>query len=482
MSNDARGSQVAQGWDGPLERYRQHAAEKVTPATLRARMGRLRRLALDLGGTPDDVTPERFDSWAAQLPCAVSTAGEYVQAARAFYRWAIRAGAASDSPVASPAPGVRYRMDDRWADAVTTFERAQDAAGMAPGTIRRRLQHLRRFGVSIGIAPWHVHDDDYGAWIARQRVTDTQRAALRDSLRAFYRWAHDSGRIAADPTAEPNRRARKLGTPAAWEAELSAWRRWMIGSGTAPASVRTRMDQLENFARAHRSAGPFDMTTDDVFDYLSGKQWARETRRGFRVAVRAFYRWAVDTGRTAENPAELMPRVKSGDPSRIPATDAEYRAALAAARDDRWRLALRLSCELGLRRTEVAQIHASDMRPDDSGRAWLTVHGKGGRVRRLPVPPNLAAAIARAGDGHLFPAREGGHTTPAHVGKQVSALLPPGVTMHALRHAFATRAYNVNRDVFTVQRLLGHASAATTQRYVQVSDDSMRALVEAVAL
>ncbi|WP_292702628.1 tyrosine-type recombinase/integrase, partial [Microbacterium sp. 69-10] len=63
----------------------------------------------------------------------------------------------------------------------------------------------------------------------------------------------------------------------------------------------------------------------------------------------------------------------------------------------------------------------------------------------------------------------------------VSRLLPPGVTMHALRHAFATRTYNVNRDVFAVQQLLGHSSAATTQRYVQVSDDSLRALVEAGA-
>jgi len=53
--------------------------------------------------------------------------------------------------------------------------------------------------------------------------------------------------------------------------------------------------------------------------------------------------------------------------------------------------------------------------------------------------------------------------------------------MHALRHAFATRTYNVNRDVFAVQQLLGHSSAATTQRYVQVSDDSLRALVEAGA-
>lgn len=69
--------------------------------------------------------------------------------------------------------------------------------------------------------------------------------------------------------------------------------------------------------------------------------------------------------------------------------------------------------------------------------------------------------------------------TSEKAGEQAPA--PSGVTMHALRHVFATRTYNVNRDVLAVQRLLGHASAANTQRYVQVSDESMRALVEAVA-
>lgn len=67
------------------------------------------------------------------------------------------------------------------------------------------------------------------------------------------------------------------------------------------------------------------------------------------------------------------------------------------------------------------------------------------------------------------------------MGKVVSTLLPSGVTIRALRHRFATQAYSIDRDVFTVQQLLGHACPATTQRYVQVSDSSMRRLVDAVA-
>lgn len=51
------------------------------------------------------------------------------------------------------------------------------------------------------------------------------------------------------------------------------------------------------------------------------------------------------------------------------------------------------------------------------------------------------------------------------------------MTAHALRRAFATRLSNVNSDVFSVQQLLGHASAATTQRYVHVAGERLRTLI-----
>src|SRR5690606_1693014 len=111
----------------------------------------------------------------------------------------------------------------------------------------------------------------------------------------------------------------------------------------------------------------------------------------------------------------------------------------------------------------------------------LVVHGKGNKQRTLPLSNDLATALGARGEGYLFPGNLDGHLSADYIGKIISRLLPVGVTMHALRHRFATSAYNVDRDVFTVQQLLGHASPATTQRYVQVSDTNMRRLVEAVS-
>jgi integrase len=176
-----------------------------------------------------------------------------------------------------------------------------------------------------------------------------------------------------------------------------------------------------------------------------------------------------------------------GEPVARPAGDDEYALSLLRA-DERWALALRLAAELGLRREEVCRIHSVDVAARADG-TWLTVHGKGSKTRVLPVPSDLALTLRTRPDGYIFPGKiiekqrhkNAGHLSARYLGKRIGELLPDGVTMHALRHRFATRVYHHNRDVFTLQKLLGHASAATTQRYVQVSDMHMRALVEAVS-
>lgn len=73
----------------------------------------------------------------------------------------------------------------------------------------------------------------------------------------------------------------------------------------------------------------------------------------------------------------------------------------------------------------------------------------------------------------------GTHTTADRVGRILSRLLGPGATGHGLRHRFASKAYQGTRDLLAVQQLLGHSSPATTQRYVAVPLDNLRAAVRA---
>jgi integrase/recombinase XerC len=112
------------------------------------------------------------------------------------------------------------------------------------------------------------------------------------------------------------------------------------------------------------------------------------------------------------------------------------------------------------------------------------------RKRIVPISDSLAGLLRQGAAGHtpgmpiegwLFPTGRGGHLTIHHVGSLVGRVLPPGFTMHALRHRFASRAYRGTRNLRAVQVLLGHQSIATTERYCAVDDFEIRAAMESAS-
>jgi integrase/recombinase XerC len=120
-------------------------------------------------------------------------------------------------------------------------------------------------------------------------------------------------------------------------------------------------------------------------------------------------------------------------------------------------------------------MHSGDVIEDLVG--WsLLVHGKGGKRRIVPCVPGLAMEIAAAA-GYAFPGAIDGHLSPRRVGELVNDRLAGAWTIHSLRHRAGTRWYAIDRDVFTVQELLGHASPATTRRYVEVPREALRRTV-----
>lgn len=237
---------------------------------------------------------------------------------------------------------------------------------------------------------------------------------------------------------------------------------------------------MRRVARAFPLVDPFTVTFRDLVGWLAScDTWNAETRRSARSALRSFYRWAFEAGHVPVDPTVKLPAPPSKAPMPRPASETAVKFAVLAA-TPRERLMVRLAAELGMRRAEVAQVHSRDLLEHDEG--WsLIVHGKGARTRVLPLHDELAGELRSLTPGWAFPGQVGGHIGAETVGKLVQALLPPGVTMHALRHRFATRAYELTRDVFVVQQLLGHARPETTRRYVEVADDRLRAAVVGLA-
>lgn len=263
-----------------------------------------------------------------------------------------------------------------------------------------------------------------------------------------------------------------------WPTAITEYLEYLRAGGYPETTIYTRRQHLEHAAKRINTS-PYNVTGDDLISYFSQQTWKTETRRGRRASFRHFYDHAIQRGHTFTNPAEAIPSIKPAPATPRPAPDSVFLEALMKA-GDRERLMIRLAGELGLRRAEVAIGHSRDITQTSLGYS-LTVHGKGNKTRVLPLPDGLAATLLALPEGYFFPGDDNGHLSPRYVGKLIARLMPDGWTMHTLRHRCATRAWNLDRDLLTVQALMGHASPATTQRYIAQSDDVLRAMVNRLA-
>lgn len=144
----------------------------------------------------------------------------------------------------------------------------------------------------------------------------------------------------------------------------------------------------------------------------------------------------------------------------------------------------------GLRVGELASVRLADVVAEEG---LIQVRGKGNRERRVYLPGRQAVAILRrflkargklAEAGPLLLAGAGGTVvTPQGIRRRLGSLaaragIERRVTPHMLRHTAATQLVESGVDIRFVQKLLGHASIATTQIYTQVSDSSLRNTLE----
>jgi integrase/recombinase XerD len=150
----------------------------------------------------------------------------------------------------------------------------------------------------------------------------------------------------------------------------------------------------------------------------------------------------------------------------------------------------------GLRISELVNL---PFRSASTAEGVLSVRGKGGRERLVPVSSRARAAMAAFAAAVKAQAQEAGRPLPrylfagrtgdAPMTRQAAALDlkalalkagvdPARVHPHVLRHAFATRLVDAGADLRAVQQLLGHADISTTQIYTHVAGERLRQVVE----
>jgi integrase/recombinase XerD len=248
--------------------------------------------------------------------------------------------------------------------------------------------------------------------------------------------------------------------------------------------------------------------TDDVEAYLQhlyalrkkdGRPFAIGTQTAHLTAIKNLFRFLVRRGYVFRDPAASVefPRPEKRLP-RVILTREEVVRILTAVARERTPLALRDRAILetfyatGIRVTELSKLTPSDV--DTQERTLRVRLGKGGKDRNVPLTRAAASAIdayllnGRAhlarprGPGFLFLASRGGYLHRGEVSRIVQAWtrnagIKKRVTCHTFRHSVATHLLKGGADIRHIQKLLGHSSLQTTERYTRVEIQDLREVI-----
>ncbi len=171
-------------------------------------------------------------------------------------------------------------------------------------------------------------------------------------------------------------------------------------------------------------------------------------------------------------------------PKRLPTvlSQEEVLRLFAATANLNHRLLLMTAYSAGLRRAELSCLRVEDIDPQ---RMVICVRqGKGRKDRYVPLSRTLWQALvgyAQLGQPKdwLFPGTRPGQYIGSRTVARICARaaqaagLSKHVSLHTLRHSFATHHLEAGTDVRTIQTLLGHARLASTALYTHVSDEKL---------
>ncbi len=249
-------------------------------------------------------------------------------------------------------------------------------------------------------------------------------------------------------------------------------------------AYRRDLAALTTWAADHMLGDPTLLAAEQLRQFI-----AAEHRRGLSPkslqrrlsACRSFYVWLLKHGHLQASPAAALRAPKA--PRKLPQVlDADEAVRLVEVPTDvplgmRDRALLELFYSCGLRLSELCALRWRDL---DAASGLVSVHGKGGKQRLVPIGSHARKALSqwraeRGADAAapVFPGRGGAPIGARAVQIRIKQLaarqgLFKHVHPHMLRHSFASHILESSGDLRGVQELLGHADIATTQIYTHL--------------
>ena len=273
-----------------------------------------------------------------------------------------------------------------------------------------------------------------------------------------------------------------------------------VARGLRPLSIAAYEATLTQFGEwirlTHSGQPPDQVTAREVLEYL---QHLREARGNGDAAVnrqltvlRSFYRAIVAMGHLepSGNPLAGFPSIKAV-PRKLPvslAADQVGRLLVQPKTDTviglRDRAVLAILYGTGIRATECATLRCSQV---DLVRLSITVLGKGGHERAIPLNAQLAEVLRTYAHAHgpalptapFFRSRFGRPLSRGAIYERVRtwgqrSRVGIALSPHRLRHTFATHLVRAGIGLVTIRDLLGHRQITSTQIYLHVTAEDLR--------
>jgi site-specific recombinase XerD len=253
-----------------------------------------------------------------------------------------------------------------------------------------------------------------------------------------------------------------------------------------PETQRNYVHHICGLARFYQTS-PESCCLEEIREYqlylINQRRLSPDSVNQFVAAAKFLYNVTLET----PWPEGALPRARV--PFRLPVvlSAVEVSEFFQHVCTIRYRAALMTAYGAGLRVSEVVALRVGDI---DSSRMLIRVRqGKGKKDRYAMLSPRLLEVLrtwwraahyprrrgSTAPTDWLFPGfRKGGHMNVESLQTAcreaaIAAGLVKRVTVHGLRHAFATHLLEDDTDIRVIQVLLGHSRIGTTARYAAVS-------------
>jgi integrase/recombinase XerD len=248
---------------------------------------------------------------------------------------------------------------------------------------------------------------------------------------------------------------------------------WLRGR---PDSTRRAYEPVAlTFVKALGPEGIKSATVERVTSYVEALVGEPATRARLVSTIKSLLSWAWRTGYTTVNVGRALRCVRVPGSLHKKLLEEPEVKALCGASQGRDHALLVLLYVSGIRISEAVGLNVGDLRG-----CHVTVLGKGTRTRTVLIPASVADLLRTLSSGHedkpgrpffistttgdrlgVRAAREAVYKAAEKVGKDT-------LSPHWLRHAHATHALDRGCPIHVVQQSLGHATVATTSKYLHV--------------